>query len=189
MRMLHKALLTYMCGQQKDWSGWESQCGGACIRGDMQRICMRKDGLASGFSFSGDLTVINFGHHFCDGERRKTFKQYQLQVDNIAKRIKSMSPEQRNKVVWHETNMMPLRKDLWIRGYGDQRTNIKLAAYNMYATGKMKKLGIPIIPAFAQTLPLFSGSVDDAHIPVEYLSVSSLAFVLSLACPDKRSKS
>jgi hypothetical protein len=59
----------------------------------------------------------------------------------------------------------------------------------MYATEKMKKLGIPIIPAFAQTLPLFSGSVDDAHIPVEYLSVSSLAFVLSLACPDKRSKS
>ncbi len=147
---------------------------------------MRKDGLASGFTFSGDLNVINFGQHFCDGERRKTFKQYQRQVDHVVNSIKSMSPAQRNKVVWHETNMMPLRKDPWIRGYGDQRTNSKLSAYNMYATAEMKKLGIPIIPAFAQTLPLGSGSMDDAHIPVEYITVSSLAFVLALACDETK---
>lgn len=185
MRMLYNALLTYVCGPQKEWSGFDSQCGRACKQGHMQNVCMKKDGTAARESFANasmDLTIINFGQHFSAGYAHKTFREYQLRVDQLATKIKSLSPAQRRTIVWHETNMMPLRKDMWIQSYGDQRTNTKIAAYNLYASAEMQKLGVPIIPSFIQTLPLFAGSHDDAHIPVPYLTQSSLTYVLALAC-------
>ena len=185
IRMLYNALLTYICGQQKEWSGWNSQCGGSCQKGGLDRICMRKDGTGSHASFmntSGLLTFINFGQHFCDGERRRSFREYQKHVDALVQKIKKLDSASRAKVIWHETNMIPLRKDPWIRGYGDQRTNVKIALYNQYASNQMRSLEIPIIPSFSQTLPLFAGSLDSAHIPIKFQSVSTLKFVLSLLC-------
>eukprot|EP00802_Teleaulax_amphioxeia_P010227 Tamp_10253.p1 GENE.Tamp_10253~~Tamp_10253.p1 ORF type:complete len:581 (+),score=40.33 Tamp_10253:44-1786(+) len=185
IRMLYNTVLTYVCGQQKEWSGWNSQCGGSCKKGGMDTICMRKDGTASGASFmdtSGLLTFINFGQHFCDGERHRSFRDYQRHVDALVQKIRKLDPTSRAKVIWHETNMIPLRKDAWIRGYGDQRTNIKIALYNRYASNQMKSVGVPIIPSYSITLPLFAGSHDSAHIPIQYQMVSTLKFVLSLVC-------
>lgn len=184
MRMLFSSLMTFLCGKQEAWSGWSSQCGGNCQRG-MEKVCMRKDGTASSPSFmdtSADLTFINFGQHFCDGEHHLTFRDYQLHVDRVMQKITALSASRRSHVIWHESNMMPFRKDEWVRGFGDQRTNIKLAAYNQYATLLMKRNGIPVIPAFAQTMALSAGTADDAHIPIELLAESTLKFVLAFAC-------
>jgi len=185
MRMLYNSLLTFACGQQSEWSGWESQCGGKCIEQNLVNICMQKDGTASSDAYinsNSNLTFINFGQHFCDGDRHGTFQDYKNHIDRIVSKISNMQLKAKRRLIWHETNTIPFRTDNWIQAYGDQRTNTKLLAYNLYASKEMRKIQIPIIPAFAQTLPLFSGSDDSAHIPIEFITQSSLQFVLLLAC-------
>ena len=180
MRMLYNSLLTFSCGPQDEWSGWESQCGGNCKTQNLHQVCMEKDGTASSSAYikrSSNVTFFNFGQHFCDGDRHRTFQEYRLHVDHIISKIGKMTSREKSRLVWHETNMMPFRTDTWIQAFGDQRTNTKILAYNWYATKEMKKIGIPIIPAFAQSLPLFSGSRDMAHIPGEFIAQSSLKFV------------
>jgi hypothetical protein len=103
---------------------------------------------------------MNIGQWFCDGERHLAYKDYQTNIDRLVQKIRSRDAgggRRWNEVVWHETDIMFLRADDWIRAYGDQRTNIKIAKYNEYATAEMKKVGVPIIPSFAITLPLFAG--------------------------------
>ena len=187
MRMLHHTLITFACGVQGKWTGWDTQCGGRChnLTGELKSICVIKDGTASRSTFvdsSAFTTFVNFGQHFCDGERHKTYREYTARVNWLIQKLKGLDNEARSRVVWHETNQVPLRKDSWTRGYGDQRTNIKIAMYNQYATSEIKKLGIPIIPAFAQTLSLNAGGHDGAHFNFQVLSESSLRFALALLC-------
>ena len=181
--MLYNALMAFCCGPQDEWSGWVSQCGGKCKKQSLHSICMEKDATAASEAYikrPSNLTVFNFGQHFCAGSLHRTYREYQLHVDRIVSTIGNMSAHETRRLAWHETNMMPFRTDSWIQAYGDQRTNTKLRVYNWYATKEMQGIGIPVIPAFAQTLPLFSGSADDAHIPVEFIRESSLKFVLLL---------
>jgi len=135
MRMLYNSLLTFVCGPQVDWTGWNTQCGGACRRQKLSNVCMRKDGTASSHNFmdtSAYMTFVNFGAHFCHGSNHKKSQDYRNKVDDLVQRIKKMDQASKSKVIWHETNMIPIRDDNWIKAYGDQRTNIKLAAYNLY---------------------------------------------------------
>ena len=199
MRQLYEAVVSFACQagpdvwKSKKYDFWKPRvCGGPCV-GNLHGVCYIRDTSAETSNFpdaDADLVFINFGQHFCSGEGQKSFRDYAVRVDQVVERVRNMSTTARKKIVWHETNMQPLRKDPWVQGYGDQRTNTKLKHYNQYATRQMQGLGVPVIPAFSQTLPLFTSSwgepVDEpAHIPVKYLFESSVKFVLALLCEEE----
>eukprot|EP00960_Hanusia_phi_P016072 473058-Hanusia_phi.AAC.4 len=183
IRTIANALTDLACNV---WSrGFESGCGSDCKSVDLSRTCYRKDGLGHAQDFFADngasLNVINLGQHFCDGERKMKFSQYKASIDAGLAKISKLSPSARKTFIWHETNAVMFRKDSWIVGYGDQRTNIRLALYNRYATAKMKELGITVLPTFAGTLPL-AQNPDEAHYPLKYLQHSSVQYLLNFFC-------
>ena len=183
-RMVYTAVLEWACGgAQQEWGGWESQCADASKRGPLPKVCTRKDGLGAGhLDAVADLSIINMGQWFCDGERRLTFNDYKTAVDRLVQKIQARDTAGRRKVVWHETNHQPLRADSWIQAYGDQRTNVKIAVYNQYATAEMRKASVTVLPAWAISLPLFAGNPDEAHVPTIFLIKSTVKFVAALAC-------
>ena len=185
MRQLRNSLALLACGVSLGVQvmGCVTQCPG------LQHICSKADGLAVDPSFmlneEDDLTVANFGHHWIDGERRRTVASYKQHIDTVVASIKARNSSLlMQKLVWYESNAMQLRKDAWIQGYDDQRTNVKIRAMNKYANAQMKTLGIPIIPSFTQTMPILVHNEDMAHFDLNLLYASAAQFVLGLLCPD-----
>ncbi|EKX43972.1 hypothetical protein GUITHDRAFT_110080 [Guillardia theta CCMP2712] len=183
LRTIANALSDLACGVRS--GGFDSGCASACKQADLSRNCYRKDGLGHAPDFFADqgaaLNVINLGQHFCDGERKMKFAQYKQSIDAGVDKMSKLSPDARRTMIWHETNAVMFRKDSWIVGYGDQRTNIRIAMYNRYATAKMKELGITVLPTFSASLAL-AQNPDEAHYPLKYLQHSSVQYLLNFFC-------
>ena len=186
MRQLRNSLVQLACGITLDL-GFMGCITTGCP--GLEGLCVIADGLAGDTSFmlhdNVDLVIANFGHHWIDGERRRTVTSYKQHVDTIVDRIRSRnSTSLLGKLVWYENNAMYPRKDAWIQGYSDQRTNVKIRVMNEYANAQMKMLGIPIIPAFSQTMAVVTSCEDIAHFDLSILQQSVAQFVLGLLCPN-----
>ena len=130
-----------------------------------------------------DLNIANFGQHWIDGERRRSVASYKTYLDALVERLRLHNRSASRRVAWYQSNAMFMRKDAWIQGYSDQRTNVKLRVMNEHANARMRALGIPIIPSFAQTMAIITHNEDVAHIDLPILGQSAAQFVLGLLCP------
>jgi hypothetical protein len=186
MRQLRNSLVLLACGLtlHVQTFGCVQVCPG------LEGLCAVADGLGELPSFlmddpQFDLIIANFGHHWIDGERRRSVSSYRRRIDALAERMlqTNVSALSKQRVIWYESNAQPLVKDAWIQGYMDQRTNVKLRLMNAYATAVMRSLGVPIIPAFTQTVATILHNVDSAHMDLLILHQSAAQFILGHLCP------
>jgi hypothetical protein len=188
MRQLRNSLVMLVCGV-----AYHVEVGGcmqdSCPGFDLRGLCSYADGTASDPAFmlrdDIDLYVANFGHHFIDGAHRLPISAYKQHVDLVvSKIIAANSSLLMSKLVWYESNAMIFGKGSWVIGYEDQRTNVKIRMMNKYANKKIKDLGIPIIPAFTQTLAASVLSKDGAHFDFHILYQSAAQVLLGILCPN-----
>jgi hypothetical protein len=126
-----------------------------------------------------DLIVTNFGLH--NMLRMWTFEEFSRALDTI---VADASDGWIGRFAWHEINAVAYRKDIWTLAKGQPQTNIKISLFNAKAAQRFKALGLPIIPAFAQTLALTQSTRDVAHYDPQVLQQSTMQFVLGLLCPS-----
>lgn len=88
---------------------------------------------------TADLTISNYGQHPADGAHHWKYSQYQKSIDSYIMKLKKKNA--RKKFLWMESVAAMYRKDNWVRGYKDWRTNGRLGEYNRYATSKMRENG------------------------------------------------
>ena len=183
MRQLRSSLVLLACNVEVSvhTCGCTTQCPG------LEGLCVIADGLADSPSFmlddNVDLNIANFGQHWIDGERRRSVASYKTYLDALVERLRLHNRSASRRVAWYQSNAMFMRKDAWIQGYSDQRTNVKLRVMNEHANARMRALGIPIIPSFAQTMAIITHNEDVAHIDLPILGQSAAQFVLGLLCP------
>ena len=201
MRQLMNALSSYMCEQGTDQGIWHADfCVtpvGKCTAADqVDKVCMKNDAdgdappafadcSEDGSTCDLDLVVANFGQHPADGAHHWPNKRYRDQVDAYTQKLIAATPAHvlRRKFLWMESNAAIFRKDVWIRGYHDWRTNSRLWAMNKYASAKMREIGVGIIPTFAQTTPMAQLQMDQAHFDLVVLQKSAVQHVLNFLCP------
>ena len=86
---------------------------------------------------TADLVIANYGQHPADGAHQWKYSKYRSSIDAYINKLKAKGTKKvRQHFLWMETVASMFRKDSWVRGYKDWRTNGRLGMYNKYATKK-----------------------------------------------------
>ena len=159
---------------------------GRCNSPDFKKICVANspDGKNVG-SMTADLVIANYGQHPADGAHRWKYSKYRSSIDAYINKLKAKGTENvRGHFLWMETVASMFRKDSWVRGYKDWRTNGRLGMYNKYATKKMRELGVGVLPVWRQSMSMTRLNPDMAHLEKAILHSSTVQQILNFLCPD-----
>ena len=199
MRQLFNALTVYACGcgkaycmdgggAQKGWGGnqcWKGNFG-RCSSPEYKNICVQNDpdGVRIG-DLTADLTVSNYGQHPADGAHRWKYQKYRSSIDKYVNSLNAKGKENvRGRFLWMETVASMFRKDSWVRGYKDWRSNGRIGVYNQYATSKMQENGYGVLNTFRQSMSMTRLNPDVAHLEHAILHRSTVQQILNFLCPD-----
>jgi len=153
---------------------------------------------ADGNTAAPDLIVANFGQHLADGSHRWPNKKYRDLIDTFIESLLAGgagNPSRdrdeklarlRRRFLWMETNAMSFRKDSFAQGTNDWRTNTRISIMNEYANAKMRKLGVGIIPTFAQTIAMTQTQPDPAHVNHKVLENSVVQHIFQFLCGQEK---
>ena len=159
---------------------------GRCNSPDFKKICVANspDGKNVG-SMTADLVIANYGQHPADGAHRWKYSKYRSSIDAYINKLKAKGTKKvRQHFLWMETVASMFRKDSWVRGYKDWRTNGRLGMYNKYATKKMRELGVGVLPVWRQSMSMTRLNPDMAHLEKAILHSSTVQQILNFLCPD-----
>ena len=194
MQRLHYALVTYVCGCGRAYcpatpmEGYDykptyqnlqdpkNKCGST----SNIQIGMNRDDDGDGHPNVNtvDLTFVNFGQHPADAFHKWPLAKYRQHVDSYLAKIVAQKGY-KSKFIWVSTPAVAFRKDTFIRGYKDWRTNGRLERFNEYAATQMKKHGIRVLDLFRMSQGMTDLNPDNAHMVSAVCSAMVFFFLLS----------
>jgi len=160
---------------------------GRCNSPDFKQICVANDpmGVRVG-ALTSDLTVSNYGQHPADGAHRWKYSKYRSSIDQYIQKLNAQGKDKvSQKFLWMETVASMFRKDSWVRGYKDWRSNGRLGIYNHYATSQMQENGYGVLNTWRQSMSMTRLNPDMAHLEYAILYRSSVQQILNFLCPDQ----
>ena len=129
--------------------------------------------------------MSNYGQHPADGAHRWKYQKYRSSIDKYVNSLNAKGKENvRGRFLWMETVASMFRKDSWVRGYKDWRSNGRIGAYNQYATSKMQENGYGVLNTFRQSMSMTRLNPDMAHLEHAILHRSTVQQILNFLCPD-----
>lgn len=140
-------------------------------------ITFVKNVMGDPFPESNAVTVFNFGNHAASSLHH-TFTKYRGSVETLWQHIHTFNT---SKLIWHETNPIPLRKDSYVKQFKDWRTLARIELFNNFTTSFFRSKGVTILESFNILLPLLDLSSDNAHwhdTPGMHLIVSNFLNML-----------